>query len=200
MNGYYSDGASRLYVGDGGMIGSIGTNNCWNTFSLGFDVTLPEWSCSTSERNTYYSRSSSLTTDVYLYQDPYLTVPAINGYYSDGSLYWRVEYGVVQTPAQSCPTPPPPSVGPFSFSLTISSGPSVNINWSYAENATSYSVFRSEDNISFSQIYNTSSEPSYIDSSVLGGGVGTPNYYYYYMTANNETSNYTTSSQLIGVE
>jgi hypothetical protein len=95
---------------------------------------------------------------------------------------------------------PEPSVGEFTFSLQTSPGPSVDIDWSSAENATGYAIFKSEDDVSFSQIYNANSAPPYNDSNVLGGGAGTPNYYYYYMTAISGASSYTTATQLIGVE
>ena len=97
------------------------------------------------------------------------------------------------------PSPTPPNVGPFSFTLATGSGPSVNVNWNPAANATGYSIFQSEDSVSYNQIY-AGNDYSYNDSSVLGGGSGTPNYYFYYMMAYGETSDYTTSPQNIGVE
>ena len=96
------------------------------------------------------------------------------------------------------PPPPPPAVGPFSFTLATGVGPSVDINWSAAENASNYGIFRSEDDVTYSPIYN-GNDYTYNDSSVLGGGSGTPNYYFYYMVGYG-VSDYTTSTQNIGVE
>ncbi len=106
-------------------------------------------------------------------------------------------------PAPSPPPPPPPppapTVGSFSFTLATGSGPSVNVNWSAAANATGYAIFQSEDNVSYSQIYSGNGVYLYNDSSVEGGGEY-PNYYFYYMVGFSGASNYTTSTQNIGVE
>jgi hypothetical protein len=228
IDGFYSISGNYYVVQEGG--GSIlNSGACPTVYShqLGYEPnnTLPVTSsCTVTPRQPYYS-SSALNNGTVLYTTPELIGPVSEGSYSDGGTAYLVNsegaiLSVVSctippttppptTPPPTTPPPPPPpttpppppSVGPFSFSLGITSGPSVNINWSFAENATSYSVFKSEDDVSFSQIYNTSTEPFfYNDSNVLGGGVGTPNYYYYYMTADSGVSNYTTSSQLIGVE
>lgn len=103
-------------------------------------------------------------------------------------------------PTTPAPPPPSPPVGSVSFGLSVGAGPSVVINWSVASNADNYYILRSEDGVSFTQIYSTSLGLTYTDYSVLGGGVGTPNYYYYYMVASNNSSSYTSETQNIGVE
>jgi hypothetical protein len=202
--GYYSYNNNYYAVlGSEGSVGEINSDGgCPPPFSIIFTMNFNS-SVTTNCTNSNnfinaYTESLSLGLETVLFQDPYLSIPIPSRRYLESDFLYDVVNGVVTNIFAECF--PEPSVGSFTFSLETSSGPSVNIDWSSAENATGYAIFKSEDDVSFSQIYNANSAPPYNDSNVLGGGAGTPNYYYYYMTAISGASSYTTATQLIGVE
>jgi hypothetical protein len=109
-------------------------------------------------------------------------------------------------PHRPRPHPPPPSPGPnvehFNFYL-VQNGLYVDVSWDESAYADSYSIYRSEDGgATFVLLVGglPKYSPTYTDATVLGGGVGTPNYYIYYMIGSNAFDDYVTDTQIIGVE
>ena len=167
------------------------------TFSLAFNDTIVTDCNNSNSSLTSYSSYSAITVGEQLFTDPYLSMPVPSRRYKEGNFLYDIVDGTITTIVGECYSEP--SVGVFTFSLQINSGPSVDIDWSSAENATGYAIFQSEDSVSYSQIYSGDGVYSYNDSSVVGGGEY-PNYYFYYMVGFSGASNYTTSAQNIGVE
>ena len=61
--------------------------------------------CALGNQQPYYSDSSSLSNESVLYQDIYLTLPVVNGFYSIGGSYFEVtESDGVITASATCPT------------------------------------------------------------------------------------------------
>jgi hypothetical protein len=63
------------------------------TYTMGYDVNYGYFACSLGTTQTVYSSNSSLSNGSVLYQDDYLTIPVINGYYSIGGNYYVVQEG-----------------------------------------------------------------------------------------------------------
>ena len=167
------------------------------TFSLAFNDTIVTDCNNSNSSLTSYSNFNTIIVGEQLFTDPYLSIPVPSRRYREGNFLYDIVSGFVTNLIEECY--PEPSVGDFTFLLQTSSGPSVDIGWSSAENATGYAIFQSEDSVSYSQIYSGDGVYSYNDSSVVGGGEY-PNYYFYYMVGFSGASNYTTSAQNIGVE
>jgi hypothetical protein len=94
-------------------------------------------------------------------------------------------------PPTPTPTPAPSVVGPFTFTA-INDGGYAAINWTSSINATGYTVYRSEDDVSYVEIYN-GVDNSYQDYGVLAGG----NYYWYNVASFNEVSSYSGDMSMV---
>lgn len=104
VDGYYSNGVNwYLVTGGSGEVTATGsctttttsttTTLAYNSFLLAYSASTGGDACSnypTLFTNTYYTDPAInyLSNDVIIYQDPGLTSPAGDGYYSDGTHYW----------------------------------------------------------------------------------------------------------------
>lgn len=196
-------------------------------FVLNYDPSSENQACAYSPTTLYYSLDSSLAVGTVLYTDPELITLAYQGYYTNlGIVYYIASSDGRIASITACPpapppttpppspppttpppTPPPPSpveVGTFEMYLSINElGNAIDITYTESSYANYYNIYRSEDGgssyILIQGSLNQYNSP-FTDATVLGGGIGTPNYYTYYMTAYNESSSYSTPPSTIGIE
>jgi hypothetical protein len=107
--GYYSDGVVWWQVNEAGVITATGScpaptptpsppqhytyDFCFNEVAL--------TACGYGSHYLYYSDESELVVNSRLYTDTYLSSPAPDGYYSDGSIVYQITSGVVAS-IESC--------------------------------------------------------------------------------------------------
>ena len=135
---------------------------------------------------TIYTFVSPFNVSDFAYSDINATVPYTGYFVYNGETYYYSDgYGSAST----CPI----SVGSFTFTaVAVNGGGYGEISWTSAANAVSYSVYRSEDSVIYSQIFNGLTN-SYQDFSALGGG----NYYWYNVAAFSGGYSFSGSPQMV---
>ena len=142
--------------------------------------------CSADALTIYTFVSYFYFTD-FAYSDINATVPYTGYFIHDGETYYYSDgYGS----ASECSS----SVGTLTFTA-VDGGGYGDINWTSATNAVSYSVYRSEDSVDYTEIF-TGSANTYEDYDVLGGG----NYYWYNVAAFSGASSFSGSPQMVYFE
>jgi hypothetical protein len=136
---------------------------------------------------TIYTFVSPFDVSDFAYSDINATVPYTGYFIHDGETYYYSDgYGS----ASECSS----SVGTLTFTA-VDGGGFGDINWTSATNAVSYSVYRSEDSVDYTEIF-TGSANAYEDYDVLGGG----NYYWYNVAAFSGISSFSGSPQMVYFE
>ena len=136
---------------------------------------------------TIYTFVSYFYFTDFAYSDINATVPYTGYFIHDGETYYYSDgYGS----ASECSS----SVGTLTFTA-VDGGGFGDINWTSATNAISYSVYRSEDSVDYTEIF-TGSANTYEDYDVLGGG----NYYWYNVAAFSGISSFSGSPQMVYFE
>jgi hypothetical protein len=91
-----------------------------DSFNLGYDASVGWQACYATTATYYVASGDILEIGTYLYSDIGLSIPAVDGYYSNGSNYWEVAFGELISEAP-CPTTSTTSTTSTSTSTSTSS-------------------------------------------------------------------------------
>jgi hypothetical protein len=91
-----------------------------DSFNLGYDASIGWQACYATTATYYVASGFILQIGTYLYSDIGLSIPAVDGYYSNGSNYWEVAFGELISEAP-CPTTSTTSTTSTSTSTTSTS-------------------------------------------------------------------------------